>query len=137
VEVAPNEGLGGARFGQTAEAVNQLAGQPTRRLRNVAQYSSGWNLHYDEADRLEFAETWSPEAVAGLDGANLVGSDAEAARALLVAAGGDPRDVLGDGDTYDLALGIGLTGDPVERVWVFPPNYYVERGVPGFGLEDT
>jgi hypothetical protein len=104
VEVVPNEGLGGARFGQPAEAVNQIVGQPTRRLGNVAQYASGWNLHYDEADRLEFAETWSPEAVAALDGVNLVGSDAETARTLLVAAGGSPRDVLGDGDTYDLAL---------------------------------
>jgi hypothetical protein len=137
VEVVPNEGPGGARFGQPAEAVNQLVGQPTRRAGNVAQYASGWNLHYDEADRLEFAETWSPDAVAALDGVNLVGRDAEKARALLVAAGGNPRDALGDGDTYDLALGIGLAGDPVESVWVFPPNYYAERGEPGFGQKDT
>lgn len=46
------------------------------------------------------------------------------------------RDVLGDGDRYDTALWVGFTGDPVESVWVFPPNYYVERAVPGLGRED-
>lgn len=75
-------------------------------------------------------------AVAALDGVNLVGLDADKARELLVRHGGNSKDVLGEGDVYDVSSGVGFTGDPIESVWVFPPNYYVERAVPGFGSED-
>jgi hypothetical protein len=133
MNVSPRQGVGDAKFGQQAEEVQRLVGVPVRRVRNIEQYASGWNFHYDDKNRLEFAETWSPEAVAALEGVNLIGLAAGDARELLVRLGGDPRDVLGDSDRYDLALCVGFTGDPVESVWVFPPNYYVERAVPGSG----
>jgi hypothetical protein len=131
VKIVPRRGTEEATFGQTAADVHAVIGHPARRVRNIEQTSSGWNLHYDEDDRLEFLESWSPDAVAEIDGFNLVGASAEQACDVLRRLGARPIDALGDGTTFAADLGVGLTGDPVDSVCLFPPGYYAAHGIDG------
>jgi len=131
VRIVPRHGTHEASFGQTAAEIHAVIGHPTRRVQNIEQTADGWNFHYDDDDRLEFLESWSADAVAEIDGLNLVGASSQEACDVLRRFGANPIDALGDGTIFASDLGVGLTGDPVESVCLFPPGYYSAHGING------
>jgi hypothetical protein len=134
LEFIPNKGVGEIEFGQTPEEVHRVLGEPIRRIGETEQYASGWMIDYDEADRVDFLQTFPShvrhEPLVTLNGLPLVGTTASDVVALINSLGVEPRDLDGDGRMYAHDLGLGFMGDPIESVWFYPPGYYdgLEQG---------
>jgi hypothetical protein len=121
VEIVPLHGVGPIRFGQSSDEVHLVFGHPFRRVGETEQYDSGWMIDYDEADRVEFVQTYLEPRITW-EGRPLIGAglvdvvSALKARAVTMREEGDRL--------YADELGFGFMGDPIESVWVYPTGYY-------------
>lgn len=122
--------VGPISFGQSRDEIRNLLGSGFRSFKKTegendtdAYDSLGIHLYYDDDDRVEFVEAFSP-ADLSINGVSLVGRKTSDAINDLRALGYDSEqdDV---GYNYD-DIGVGLTvnGDAVEGVGVCKEGYY-------------